>query len=229
MKPMRTRMLLLLLVTLVLPACAGPEKETLPLRRIDSDDQRWAEQVEIDPSVLPDEFVGTPPSEEAGRRATGCDEIDYSDLTLTGEATGDSYFDGERLLALSATQVYATAEDARASVERGSGEDSSRCIREAFRNTVTRIDEGFDVAELTVSEAEAPNVGELSRRYEVILDYEVGGDRVPGFFDIYLVQRDRAVVALFLGGIERFPADLTEGVLEAVDAQMRESPPPAAG
>jgi hypothetical protein len=224
---MPLRIVVLALAALLLAACAGPERNTLPTRDIDRDDQRWAEELEIEPSDLPAEFEGTPPGEQAGQRATGCDEVDYSDLTLTADASGDSYFDGERLLALSATQVYLSEEEARAAVERGSGEDSARCIREAFRNTVTKIDEGFDVAELEVEEAEAPEAGETSRRYEIVLDYEVDGQRVPGFFDIYLVQRDRAVVALFLGGVERFPPDLTARVLAGVDGRMRAEPPPS--
>jgi len=214
---------------LLLSACAGPERNTLPNRAIDRDDQAWAEEVAIEPSDLPRTFEATPPGEQAGRRATGCDDVDYSDLTLTGEASGDSYFDGERLLALSATQVYSSAQEAREAVERGSDEESSRCIREAFRNTVTRVDEGFDVAELEVREGEAPDPGETSRRYEIVLDYEVRGERVPGFFDIYLLQRDRAVVALFLGGVARFPGDLTERLLRRVDERMRDAPVPPPG
>ena len=216
---------LALALCLLVGAC-GPEPKTLPRRAIDAADQRWAEEATLEAEDVGSTWTGTEPEERAGQRATACKEIDYSDLVLTGEANGDSLFDGDRLVALSVVQVYRSEREARAAVERGSSDDAVDCTVTAFRVSVTKIDEGFDIADIAGREAERPAVGSAARHFQLVLDFEVRGQRVPGFFDIYVVQRDRAVVALFLGGVERFPQDLTRRVLERVDAGLRSDPPP---
>jgi hypothetical protein len=216
---------LALAVCLLLVAC-GPEPQTLPGRAIDPADQRWAESAGLGAAEVGAGWSGTEPQERAGQRATGCPEIDYSDLTLTGEANGDSLFDGERLVALSVIQVYASEREARAAVERGESEDAVECTERAFRVSVTKIDEGFDIADIAGREAPKPDVGSSARHYELVLDFEVRGERVPGFFDIYAIQRDRAVVALFLGGTEKFPQSVERRVLDRVDARVEADPPP---
>lgn len=211
---------------LVVGAGCGPEPDTLPRRAIDERDQRWAEAAGLEAEDLGPEWRGDEPEERAGQRATACEEIDYSDLTLTAEANGDSLFDGDRLVALSAIQVYASEREARAAVERGTSEDAVDCTIHAFRVSVTKIDEGFDLSDIAGREADQPRAGSAGRHFELVLDFEVAGERVPGFFDIYVIQRGRAVVALFLGGAARFPPDLAERAVEVVDARLRASPPP---
>jgi hypothetical protein len=211
---------------LLIGAGCGPEPDTLPRRAIDARDQRWAEGAGLRAEDLGAPWRGNEPEERAGKRATSCSVIDYSDLTLTAEASGDSLFDGDRLVALSAVQVYASEREARAAVERGASDDAVDCTVHAFRVSITKIDEGFDLSEIAGREAEQPDAGSAARHFELVLDFEVRGERVPGFFDIYVIQRGRAVVALFLGGAERFPANLAERAVDLVDARLRADPPP---
>ena len=223
------------LSTLALACClvtvggCGPAPDTLPRRAIDEDDQRWAEAAGVEADDLGPEWRGDAPEERAGKRAAGCRAIDYSDLTLTAEANGDSLFDGERLVALSVVQVYASEDEARAAVARGTGEDAVECTVHAFRVSITKIDEGFDLFDIAGREAERPEAGAAARHFELVLDFEVRGERVPGFFDIYALQRGRAVFALFLGGTVKFPPELAERVIERVDARLRADPPPPRG
>lgn len=148
----------------------------------------------------------------------GCAGIDYSDLTITGDA-GSSF--GEHrsgFFAISIAEVYVTRAQARNSLVRGSTREIGNCFR---KSGIGEGGEGFEVVNIRVSTLAFPQLGERSRSFLMAFEYDFGTQQVPARLKIVAVQRGRAVGGIaFLSVGKRFPRDIELDLAKLLVSRM---------
>jgi hypothetical protein len=168
------------------PATAG---DGAPARKIRAGAEALARRIVLKDADFP---LGWSREAFGDQQNQGCAGVDYSDLTITGDA-GSGF--GERrngYLAFSIAEVYATSAQARNSLMRGSAREIGECVR---RNGVGE-GENFAVVNMKVSPLPFRKLGDRTRAFVVTFDYDYGSQRVPARLDIVGLQRGRAVAAL---------------------------------
>jgi hypothetical protein len=118
-----------------------------------------------------------------------CKALDESDLTLTGDARSPDFTRGVAFVA-SAAQVYETRSDANTSWRQGTSAAGERCARNQFSRSFAKQNGRL----VSFARLAFPHLAERSIAYRLV---EVSrGIRV--YFDIVVLQRSRAQVALAL-------------------------------
>jgi hypothetical protein len=145
---------------LALSACGGDGNDGSSQfqRAIEPDAQERAESNLLALADFPDGWRAEAPDEEdeEGDEAfNDCVGVDYSDLTVTGEASSDDFAMGETAQASSQAEVFESAEMAAEAVARFtqafSGDQASACLSDSFAE--------FEDDQVEISGAQ---VGELS-------------------------------------------------------------------
>jgi len=177
---MRVAVALILVVLAVAgTACGGGGgSDTLAAKRtIDPAAQHQAESINLKLSDFPDGWrASTPSSEDEANQAKTrkCLGVDYSKLTLIGEASSKDFAQGENATASSEAQITKTEDQAKQGLQRFAdglaGEKVTDCLRKAIGSTP-----GYKVGEIEVGELKTAKPSEVdeARAWEIVVPVEV--------------------------------------------------------
>ncbi len=183
----------------------------------------------------------SPDLDESPNPPDDCEQIDFSDLVITGEA--DVAFErGETGVLQNGIELYESADDAHESLVRGDAGDVERCLFEVAREELA-ADE-VSIRNLQVTELDASDVGEESRLFDITWDYvprtgEGGltsyvagaqaqsGERAPFALRLSVFRRDRSVAVVSAGEIfGPAPAEIVDPLARKLDKRFEAEPPP---
>ena len=236
---MRAAVLTVLAVA-ALAGCGGSEPGSHATQRdIDAADQKWVESMLLTEDELPAGW--SPDLDESPNPPDDCEQIDFSDLVITGEA--DVAFErGETGVLQNGIELYESADDAHESLVRGDAGDVERCLFEVAREELA-ADE-VSIRNVQVTELDAPDIGEESRLFDITWDYvprtgEGGltsyvagaqaqsGERAPFELRLSVFRRDRSVAVVSAGEIfGPAPAEIVEPLAGKLDERIKAEPPP---
>jgi hypothetical protein len=165
-----------------------------PQERLVTADMAKARAAVLKRSDLAGKWASEKPAKEGDERCTGLDP-DLSDLTVTGKAKSATFSRADGVVVSSESDVYETAEQARASFDRSIKPSLVRCLDESFRKGLG--DAKLRVKLLTGSKAAAPRYGERSARYRAVWRLSGAGGTLKAYMDAYFVVRDRVTMTFF--------------------------------
>lgn len=193
---MKLRALLAVLAALVF-AGAAAANHTDPRKRLNEADQMHAKRVALrlsdlnaPRSELAGRWKAEKPAPDDGSHCQG--EPSLKDLTLTGEAESPDFSRADGLLVSSAVELYATAEQARASYARSIKPYFVRCTDQAFRSGAGKL----TVKTLKAGLADTPRFGDRTARYHFAWRITSGGKSVTSYADVYAVLAGRIAITV---------------------------------
>lgn len=242
MRPVSSwRALACALLVLASTACGAEQPEDNPnaheLRIVAADDA-WAELTVLRAPDLEGSWTPVPEKDAAPE---DCEAIDYSDLTVTGEATAGFEAPDDSMFIDGSVTVYRTAREAMAALERGDEADVAACMREVLLETITEETPGAELEDVVIEEVRGPRAGESSRQFRIdatlvaasetdVAATRASEEQVRGIFVIAEFVRGRALVVLGYSAYEReFPPAVAAGAAAAMDARIVKDPPPPEG
>lgn len=222
-----------------LAGCGASESGSHATRRqIDPADQQWAELMLLDESDLPGGWSVDP--DDTPNPPDDCEQIDFSDLVITGEA--DVSFDsGQTTVLQNGIETYESDDDAHDSLKRGNATDLERCFLEVSREELAS-DSDVSIRNLHVTELDPLTIGDESRVFDISWEYVQGGsgltayvagseaqaaNRAPFALRLVAFRHGRAVAVVGAGELFGLPpAGLVTPLAEDIDGRMTDNPPP---
>jgi hypothetical protein len=230
------------LAVVALAGCGGSGPQThATQRQIDPADQTWVESMLLTATELP---VGwSPDPDDSPNPPDDCEQLDFSDLVITGEADA-AYAQGETTALQNGIELYESKDDAHESLARGNATDLERCLFEVAGEE-RPADSDVSIRNLHVTELEPVDVGEEARVLDVTWDYVRSNDegltsfvvvgreaqaaeRAPFAMRLIAFRQGRSIGVVSAG--ELFgpaPADIVEPLARKLDAKMTKKPPPS--
>ena len=216
------------LVALVaLAACGGGGDDDDPGEarvEVRAEDQDRAERILLQMADLPGEgWAVEPEDEDADDDGDGDSlpdqlKLDFSDLTVTGEAESSTYLRGLGARAQHSVRIAESEADAAAAFERIAGSDLVGALGEFFQQGT---DDELEVTDVSGGTAPFPTFGDESALIQVEITIEVEGLSVSAFIEVALVRVDRAVsLFLFSDVLTPLPAEEKEAIVGAVAERM---------
>lgn len=170
-----------------------------PRERLNTADQMHAKRVALrlsDLNAPRSELAGLwkaeKPAPDDGSHCQG--EPSLRDLTITGKAESPDFTRADGFSVSSAVELYATAEQARASYARSIKQAFARCADQAFKSGG---DKSITIKTLKAGLADTPRFGDRTARYHFAWRVTSGGKSVTAYADIYAVLAGRVGITLF--------------------------------
>jgi hypothetical protein len=177
----------------VLLACAacgggtGDEKETSAAKRAnDPAAKTRAENVVLKLSDFPAGWRGSAPDPEeaGGDKFRKCIGVDFSGVTITGEAESQDFAMGQNTEAASKAQVFETEAQATEGLQEFASGMASAAVEDCVKQLVeegTQTDQRFEVGEVDVGELSftAPDVDE-AKAWQIVVPVTVASGAAKG-------------------------------------------------
>jgi hypothetical protein len=238
---MRKRLALALFLGLALIAssCGGDGNEsgggTASKRAIETEAQERAEAIVLKLADFPDGWRASAPEDEGGGDDfRNCIGLDYSALTVTGEAESDDFAMGEATEVQSEALVYASDAEAETALDEFSDGLGSTAVEDCVKDLYEDALEGEEdvkVGEIDVGELSftpPPDLDEASA-WQVAVPLEgpsnlgAGEVSITVYLDlIHLREGDTLVYVSTQDTVTPFDSDLRDDLLEAVASRMSE-------
>lgn len=210
-RPMRFAALLFAVALATTGCGGGGGSNTLAAKRTISDEaQQQAKAINLKLADFPDGWrASTPSSEEQAsqEKTRKCFGIDYSNLTLIGEASSKDFAKGDNATASSEVQITKTEEQAKAGLQKLAtglaGEKPKDCLSKAMGSTP-----GYKVGEIEVGELKTtkPQGVDEARAWEIVIPIEVTsgpgkGLSVSAYADAVYLREGNVVAHVSTGDV----------------------------
>ena len=238
---MRTVAVFLLALCLVAAsACGGngdgAAKARSAKRVIQAEAQGRAEAMVLELSDLPDGWRASPHEEDTagGDRLRECLGVDYSALTIIGEADSRDFAVEDSTEASSSATVFADeagADEASSGLSDGMESDAAE---DCFRDLIEKManDEGpqfkvvaVDIGELGVT---APSSVEETKAWQIAISFDVTsgeakGSSVTAYVDFVALREGDSIAVLQMSDVQTpFDSELRNELVQAVADRMSE-------
>jgi hypothetical protein len=194
-------------------ACGGGggSSDTLAAKRtISHQAQARAKAINLRLSDFPDGWRGSTPSskdEASDAKTRKCFGIDYSKLTLIGDASSKDFAQGENATASSEAQITKTESDAKAGLQKLAtgleGDKPKDCLRKAIGSTP-----GYKVGDIDIGELRTtkPSGVDEARAWEIVIPIEVTsgagkGLSVSAYADAFYLRKGNVVAHVNTGDV----------------------------
>jgi hypothetical protein len=188
-------------------------------RRINDVDQERAEQMILQLSDFPTGWRATPSDDD--EEGPDCFEFDVEGLVVTGRAESPDFEQGSTTTASSAGGVYESLEDAEKAYSQLADPALTTCITDYLE---AQSDDEATVKDASVGELSFPAIGDASDARQIVVKIESEGLQVSAYVDLIVIQRERAVAALFfLNVLSPFDPEQEAELAKKVAARMAPS------
>jgi hypothetical protein len=185
--------------------------DTLAAKRtINHEAQRQAKAINLRLSDFPNGWRASTPSskDEANNEKTRkCFGVDYSKLTLIGDASSKDFAQGENATASSEAQITKTEADAKAGLQKLAtgleGDKPKDCLRKAIGSTP-----GYKVGDIDIGELRTtkPSGVDEARAWEIVIPIEVTsgagkGLSVSAYADAVFLRKGNVVAQVSTGDV----------------------------
>ena len=205
-------------------------------RNIDSAAQERAEAIVLQLNDLPDGWRADERDEddESDREFRRCLGADYSDLTITGEASSPNFVMGEATQVSSEVVILASedeANEALAALEEGlQTEGLDDCFRDVLAEAADEDEEEFEIGDVQVGELSftPPDVAD-ARAWQIAIPVEAApgsegaGLSITAYADMIVLREGEAIATVTTFDVfSAFDSALRDELLETVADRMSE-------
>lgn len=193
-----------LLVTLAVLALAGSAvaADGQPRRALTKQDQARALSIVLKRGDLGQGFVEEKRTDDDRiPKGARCGALDESDLTVSGDADSPDFHlqNGSAFVTVGSTaQVYRTLREANTSWNRGTAAQVATCLADIV---LLSAPAGRNVKLVSTTKRAFPEVTQKSTAYRIVVSFAVGGQRVPVYVDVVILQRGRIQSGLLFSSI----------------------------
>jgi hypothetical protein len=208
----------------------GGDDERSAVRDIQPEAQEQAEAIVLELSDFPNGWRASP-SEEVDDRISEfreCMGVDFSGVTITGEAKSQDFAMGESAQASSEARVLETDQDAADAVTEFARGMASDVAEDCVTDLIVRAfqeqdaDEDIEIGEVDVGELSfTPPDIEEGRAWQIAVPIEVQGLSPTVYLDFVMLREGDAVAQLETEDVsDPFDPALRDDLLEALAARM---------
>jgi hypothetical protein len=180
-------------IVLAASACGGgDDRESLNAQtQITADDQRDAEQIVLQLGDFPSGWRAEADGDDEDD--ADCLDVDFSDLTITGEAESKTFVKGNAPIASSKAAVYQDTEQAGEAFERIATDELAECFSDYMKK---QSDDDVTVGDVSFGELTFPKMGDRSAAYQIAIELRASGITPTAYVDLVFIQHERALVLL---------------------------------
>lgn len=218
-----TPLLIGAVVLLIVPACGSSKKSTKTSgsqkakTELNAADQALAKSIVYRPSDFPTGWTHKPHKKASGGTAK-CSNLSFSDLTVNGKANSDDFDRGSLKYTESTAAILKTKEQAQTAFERLSSSSFKSCVTDAFKKESTKKTQ---ISRVSINQLSSPSLGDKATAFEIKFYITEKTQTAPGYADIVLIQRDRALAMLmYFTVLFPFDSSTEQQLAQAVAGRM---------
>ena len=194
--------------------------------------QRRAKAMLLKLSDFPDgwrAFAVSSSQDKAGQRnLRNCLGVDYSDLTVIGDASSREFVMGENTNADSETQIFASKAQASDALRRFSDGMAGSKIKDCFKRLLEKsVPSDYRVGEIDVGELSFTSPGGLddAKAWQIVVPFEpissAAGSKSSGYIDLAYLRKGGAIAQVNTSDeVTAFDSELRNHLVRAVARRL---------